>query len=66
MRYTLEFKLECVEKRMKGIHIDLPEGLRSRVRESLVMRPHAQDVNSAFFLVDLVYEPMLNVDSSRI
>ena len=29
MIYTLEFKLECVDKYKKGIHVDLPEGLRS-------------------------------------
>ena len=30
MKYTLEFKLECVEKHKKGIHIDLPPGVKSK------------------------------------
>jgi len=30
MKYTLEFKLECIEKHKNGIRIDLPKGLRSR------------------------------------
>ncbi len=30
MKYTLEFKLECVEKYKKGIRIDLPPGVKHR------------------------------------
>ena len=30
MKYTLEFKLECVEKYKKGIRIDLPPGAKHR------------------------------------
>ena len=30
MKYTLEFKLECIEKYKKGIHIDLPPGIKSK------------------------------------
>lgn len=30
MKYTLEFKLECIEKYKKGIHIDLPPGVKHR------------------------------------
>ena len=30
MKYTLEFKLECVEKYKKGIRIGLPPGVKHR------------------------------------
>ena len=30
MKYTLKFKLECVEKYKKGIRIDLPPGVKHR------------------------------------
>ena len=30
MKYSKEFKLECVRKRKEGIHIETPEGLKSR------------------------------------
>ena len=33
MKYTLEFKLECIDKYKKGIHIDLPPNARCRERD---------------------------------
>ena len=32
MKYTLEFKLEFVEKYKKGIHINLPPGVKGVTR----------------------------------
>ena len=33
MKYTLEFKLECIDKYKKGIHIDLPPNARCKERD---------------------------------
>ena len=36
MKYTLEFKLECIDKYKKGMHIDLPPNARCRKRDSFM------------------------------
>ncbi|MDD5885418.1 MAG: hypothetical protein PUC66_05195 [Erysipelotrichaceae bacterium] len=33
MKYTLEFKLECIDKYKKGIHIDVPPNCKSSHRD---------------------------------
>jgi hypothetical protein len=33
---------------------------------SFVVCPHAQDLYDAFFFQDLIYQPVLNIDSPRI
>ncbi|MDD7616028.1 MAG: hypothetical protein PUJ85_01545 [bacterium] len=36
MKYTLEFKLECIDKYKNGIHIDLPSNARCKERNSFM------------------------------